>query len=176
MRPKDRKLRYPKIKDNIYTQLIAIKPSTDGKLDYYPCRVVLLDGRTIERVYVEEECPYIDIWGVYPEEDEQKNYISIDQIKSIEESPYRLPVRIANKIYKAGESGMGYCIFTLIMRNGDRLPYVTGNAVDFPNLPPGYSYKDIIDVLPHVGRENFQDKAESPYAREAEYWWCLYSK
>jgi len=173
-------VRYPKIQDVLYRKLIQIESSRDGKFSYYPCKVMLIDGKSIERAYVQEETSYINIWGIYPDEDKGKNYIPIAEVKDIEESPYRLAPKLANKIYMAGESGMGYCVFTLVMKNGDKLPFVTGGAVDFVDLPPEYSYNDIIDVLPHVGKEKLQDKEHRwinlPYTKDAKYWWCLYSK
>lgn len=85
----------------------------------------------------------------------------------------RLPARFANKIYDAHESGMGYFIFTLVMKDGRRLPFLTGNAVDFPNWPAGVSPADVVGVEPHAGREELAC-ADSATARVAESHWCLF--
>lgn len=173
-------MRYPKITDNLYKQLITIEPSIDGNFRYYPCRVILANGESVDKVYVEEENSYIDIWGIYPDEDPGKNFISIEQVKQIMETPYRLASILANKIYGAHETGMGYYVFTLVMKNGDKLPFVAGGALDFLDLPPNYSYEDIVDALPHIGKDKLQDKEhhwiKRPNTTEAKYWWCLYSK
>ena len=47
---------------------------------------------------------------------------------------------------------MGYEIFTMELRSGQTLVFVTGNVVDFPDLPEGVTTADILDVHPHEGR------------------------
>ena len=172
--------RYPTISDLLSEKLSNITPSQSGRMLYYPCQVTLSDDTKLDRVYVAEEQLYFKHWGVYPEDDRGKLDVSIAQVKYLRESPYRLPAELANKMYKHGESGMGYCIFTLIMRNGDRLPFLSGNAVDFVELPFTYLYKDIIDLLPGVGREKLQDEKGNwlypPHTSGDRYAWCLFSK
>jgi len=175
----EKKLRAPVINATLYNMLKQIEPSRDGDIAYYPCQVILNNGDTHDRVYVVEERTYIKHWGVYPEDDKGKRGISISQVDDIKESPYRLPVKLANKIYKAGESGMGYCVFTLVMKNGDHITFVTGNAVDFVDLDPKYSYRDIAGILPNKGIEKLQDKnhqwLNAPYTSGADYIWCLFN-
>jgi hypothetical protein len=66
----------------------------------------------------------------------------------------RLPAKLANKLHMAGESGMGYLLFTLSLKSGEKLVYVTGNYLfDFLDLPDGVTSNDIADVVPHEGRE-----------------------
>lgn len=62
---------------------------------------------------------------------------------------------------------MGYTIFTLKMKDGNRLPFLTGNAVDFIKLPKNYTINNIEDVLPHEGRK------ENPKSGD-EYYWSIY--
>jgi hypothetical protein len=62
---------------------------------------------------------------------------------------------------------MGYCVFTLVFSDGMRQPYIGGNAIDFVSLPAGMTADDIVDVLPHQGRD------DNPRAT-ADYSWCLY--
>ena len=88
-------------------------------------------------------------------------------------SPHRLPPAIADRLYVEGESGMGYTIFTLIMRDGSRLPRVTGNWVDFPALPNGVTTADVVDVLPHAGREHYRDRPVEP---APDYCWLFFPK
>ena len=106
---------YPPISNRLHKQLHAIEPSRDRWMEYKPCAVVRKDG---ERVYVADYAPYIRMWGVTPEEDQGKKCVAIQDVVKIEESPFRLPARFANQIYKAGESGMGYCIFTVQFDDG----------------------------------------------------------
>jgi hypothetical protein len=166
--------RYPPIPSDLREQLMAVPPSGDTSLEYRPCRVTLTDCRVVDRVYVMEQGMYVTWWGVWPDQDHGKSSVPIDAVVRIEESPTRLPVAIANRIYEAGESGMGYCVFTLELRDGRRLPFVTGNAVDFVDLPPGVKPSDIVTVFPHEGRDHFQGRTMAPHTRGAPYAWCLY--
>ncbi len=168
-------MRYPFLE-----KLIRITPSRDGLLEYYPCRVKLKNGEQFDRVIFAEEETYLNKWSNYPKGDSSKHFISIDLVSDLEESPYRLPASLANKMYESGESGMGYCIFTLVMKNGEKLPYVTGNIVDFPNLQQNYNYVDTVDLLPHIGREFLQDNEhhwlEKPYTNSADFKRCIFKK
>src|SRR6266850_1678737 len=73
----------------------TIAPSVNGKLEYYPCSVTLKDGRTLLCVYVMNAQSYIDVWGVWPQDDKGKHHVRIEDLVSIAESPLRLPVRLA---------------------------------------------------------------------------------
>jgi hypothetical protein len=79
-------------------------------------------------------------------------------------------------MYAAGESGMGYCIFTLVLADGRRLPYAVGNAVDFPNLPAGVTMDMVVDLLPHEGREAFAQRGARPTKTGAPYEWCVFRR
>lgn len=98
-------------------------------------------------------------------------WISPEVIDSVEESPFAIPAKIAQKIYDAGESGMGYQVFTLIFRDGSKQVFVTPNALDFPDLPDGYTSKEIVDALPHEGREEVR---VGRYRESAEFEFCFY--
>lgn len=66
----------------------------------------------------------------------------------------RMPARFARLIHDAGESGMGYHIYVVQLRDGTSFVHVAGNlAIDLVNLPLGYSSEDIVGVRPHEGRE-----------------------
>ena len=148
-------------------QLLRVTPSKDWSMEYRPCQVTLKNGETVDKVYVQEEQSYIKTWVVMPHEDPGKRYILIEDVIEIKESPSRLPPDLANKIYDAGESGMGYCLYKLILDDGHTIDTCTGNAVDFPPLPRGYTTRNIKDVLPHqASRKNF--------VNGPEYYWCLF--
>jgi hypothetical protein len=127
------------------------------------------DGAVLTCVYVVAEGPYIRNWGIYPQQDRGKSYISIGDVAALAESPIRLPAQFANRLYDAGESGMGYTIFTVIFADGSRQAYGTGGAVDFIRYPEGKGPGDVVDVLPHEGRNSAPMKCP-------EYYWCLFSE
>jgi hypothetical protein len=158
-----------KLSDKLRDDLSAITPSRDGDLTYWPCAARMNDGTVLVCVYVVPEGPYIKHWGVYPQQDRGKSHISVADVDALAESPRRLPARFANKLYESGESGMGYTIFTVVFADGSRQAYGTGNAVDFIRYPEGKGQSDVVDVLPHEGRN-----AEP--MRCPEYYWCLFSE
>lgn len=144
---------------------------------YRPCQVVLRTGEVVDRVYVSDARSYMNRFGSWPWEG-RESHIPVTEIAEIRPSPTRIPARFANKMYHAGESGMGYCVFTLVLRDGRRLPFVTtGNAVDFLNLPRGVSPAHIVDLLPHVGRDELHSEGRwtnDPHQQSAEFRWSLY--
>jgi len=155
--------------DKLRRDLDVISPSLDGVLTYWPCAARLRDGTKLVCVYVVEETNYIKVWGVYPEQNRHKSYVSVSDVSELAESPRRLPARFADKLYTHGESGMGYTIFTVLFKDGSRQAYVGGNAVDFVRYPEGKGASDVSDVLPGEGRN-----AEP--VRTPEFYWCLFSE
>lgn len=148
-------------------QLLKVIPSKDLTMEYRPCQVTLKNGDKLDNVYIQEEKSYLKIWGVMPDEDSGKGYVLIEDVTEIKESPNRLRPELANKIYNAGESGMGYCLYKLVLDNGQTIDVGVGNAVDFVPLPEGLTTKNIKDVLPHqASRKNF--------VNGPEYYWCLF--
>lgn len=158
----------PRLSPAIEKSLESIEPSRCGVMRYFPCSVVLKDGRKLDCVYLVSQTHYIRYWGVYPEDDPGKSNVMLQDVETVTESPYRLPASIANAIYENGESGMGYIIFTLVFADRSKQPYLTGNAVDFVDYPEGKNTNDIVEVLPHVGRDSH------PWPGR-QYYWCLYS-
>jgi hypothetical protein len=167
--PWHEKQHIPKLPDKLRDDLSAITPSRDGDLTYWPCAARMKDETVLICVYLVPEGPYIKHWGVYPQQDRGKSYISLLDVDALAESPRRLPAQFANKLYMSGESGMGYTIFTVIFADGSRQAYGTGNAVDFIRYPEGKGLSDVVDVLPHEGRN--AEPVSSP-----EYYWCLFSE
>jgi hypothetical protein len=161
--------RYPPLPEFIREALNNIEPSGDSELLYYPCRVTLKNGETLDTVYIEPEKPYFRAWGVYPEDDRAKRWIRIEDVAEVMDSPTRLPARFANEIYRNGESGMGYTIFTVVFANGSRQACVSGNAVDFIRYPIGKRPADVTEVIPHEGRNSQPIMAP-------QWYWCLHSE
>jgi hypothetical protein len=89
-------------------------------------------------------------------------------VRSLKSSPSRLPAKFANQIYDAGESGMGYTIFTVEFEDGSRQAYSAGNAVDFVQYPSGQTESSVVGVVPHIGR------GEPSMKSAPGYFWCLY--
>lgn len=161
--------RYAQHPAHISEALQEITPSDGGSITYYPCKVTLKDARIFHAVYIEPEKPYFRVWGVYPEDDKGKQSLRIEEVELVEESQKRLPPQFANEVYRSGESGMGYTIFTVVFSDGLRQAYVTGNAVDFITYPEGKGPQNVVSVEPHVGRN------ENPL-RAPQWFWCLYSE
>jgi hypothetical protein len=162
--------RYPKLSAALQEQLFAVPPSIDGELRYRPCRLVLQNGAVVDRAFVQDAPTYIRHWGVWPEDDKGKQAVALATVARIEPSPDRLPAHIATRLYEAGESGMGYCVFTLMLRDGRHLGCVTGNAVDFVSLPADVRPSDIVDVQPGAGPRDGSGLGSAKYA------WCLYEQ
>jgi hypothetical protein len=151
-------------------ELLSVEPSLDHGLEYRPCLVTLDDGRERDFVYVCAAEPWFDHWGVDPEDDTGKRSVPIGCVVKVRDSPSRLPARLANKMYRAGESAMGGCFFQLVLSDGRTLAVETGNAVDFLDWPSGVGPTDVIDLVPHAGR------LEQGHIRNAPYAWCLFDE
>jgi hypothetical protein len=157
---------YPELPSELRAQLRNV-PVSGGF--YHPCDVTLRDGRTVERVYVVPAERYITEWGVWPEEDQAKSQIDLSDVAGLLDSRSRLPTKFANELYHAGESGMGYTIFTVKFKDGSSLATYTGNAVDFIRYPEGQTPETVRKVIPHLGRD------DPSLSAGPDYHWCLYS-
>lgn len=129
------------------------------------------DGTAESRVYVVEPLGYIREWGVWPWQDTGKRWIPAERIRSIRSSPLRLPPHFANALSSAGESGMGYCAFSVDLRDGRRLFFVTGNAVDFPCWPYGVKPIDVVAVHPHDRHPDHRHLSPRIDELGAQYTW-----
>ena len=152
-----------------------IKPSVDLKdtshaITYYPCGVKLIDNKTIECICFVDHEVYNRHWAD-TFDDRPFLFIDIADIQDIFESKYRLPAELAQKIYDNGEAGMGYFLFRVVMKNGKRFTYATGDLVDFIEPPLNYSIKDIVDVTIDGDFSDYYQKKE--YLSEKDYYWCL---
>ena len=134
--------------------LRRIIPSVDGEFKNYPCRGTLRDGAVIERLGIIESAYDVD----FP--------VSVRDLASVEESPFRIPAHLANKAYSAGETGMSYYAFALILDTGERLEYVIGRPlIDFPELPGNVTKDNIVDLIPY----RHSDKLPASYGTTEEY-------
>jgi hypothetical protein len=166
--PRDRT--YPDLSPGLADQLDRVPgaearwPSARIYLVYKPCILTLLDGTVLDRVYVQNATDYINIWGVWPDEDRGKTAVDILQVTRIASSPTRLPPLIAEAIYLHGETRMGGTEFTLAFSDGNRQDYITGNAVDWVPYPEGKGPRDVVGVTYGAigGLEGLN------------YAWCLY--
>jgi hypothetical protein len=161
----------PPLSPVLAEQLTRVPASHDGDLAYAPCTVRLRSGEVLPRVCMVEESAFTRKWGIDP----KRHFLSPNEVEAIEESPHRLPAPLADEIYAAGESGMGYVVFTVVLRDGTRLPFLTGNSVDFPDWPPGIDPRDAVSAEPHVGRERLGGADRAPHTGAAQAVWCLYS-
>ena len=159
---------YPPLPDHLRKQWEAILPSA-SQVQYRPCSATLNTGAVYPCVYVLEAQKYIDVWGVWPEDDPCKDHIRVDELASLSESPFRLPTAFANQLYRAGETGKGYSVFTLVFADGGQVPIGgSSNAIDFVALPDGRRMADIVRVVPHAGRD------QRPIQAQPAYHWCLF--
>jgi hypothetical protein len=158
---------YPALSDQLRRQWNAIDPSVSQTLEYRPCSAALKSGLVHPCVYVVDAQAYINTWGVWPEDDTGKTSIRVEDVSSLSESPFRLPRAFANELYRAGESGMGYTVFTLVFSDHSEIAVVGGNAIDFVPLPEGKTARDIVRVVAHKGRD--RNPVSSP-----KYSWCLF--
>jgi hypothetical protein len=107
-------------------------------------------------------------WGGYPEDDPGKRWIPVEHVLSLRESPSRLPAKFADKLYKSGESGMGFVVFAVRFSDSSQKAFIAGDAVDFINYPAGKGANNVVNVVPHAGRD--AKPVQSP-----EHFWCLFS-
>ncbi len=106
---------YPPLSLELAAQLDSISITTHTGVTYRPCRVSLLDGKFLDCVFLVDAQEYIKVWGMWPDQDEDKGEVLIGDVVRIEPSPYCLPARFAQRLYDAGESGMGHVQFEIVV-------------------------------------------------------------
>lgn len=146
---------YPELSDPLREQLARV-PSAyapDSRREFRPCSAHLKDGSVIPRLYPVQaaELSYVQEW---PSKETDPSLVLANEIEYLEDSPYRTPSGYARLLYQAGESGMGWTVFTVVFKNGYRQVYVTGQRYDFLEYPKGLGPGDIVDILPHEGRKH----------------------
>jgi hypothetical protein len=159
---------YPKLPNHLKQKWNKIPPSHGAAKNARPCMAILDDGAIVDAVYVVHAQDYISLWGNWPKDDKGKREIDISRVRKLKESPNRLPLKFAEVLYQAGESNMGGLIFTIIFKDNSKQVYGTGNAIDFLKLPKGKVMDDIVEVLPHEGRQS------TDLLTTLDYYWCLF--
>lgn len=148
--------------------LKRVSPSKDRDTFYYPCSARMKDGTEFPYVYFVEAQSWLSDWAPLPNTGLGEHHLDVRDVAELRECPDRLPPAFANRLYEAGESGMGYAIFTLCFSDGSRAAYCSGNAVDFVIYPEGKSAADVIDIIPHEGKED-------PNLHQApDHRWCIF--
>lgn len=157
--------KFPLITRALAAELKAIEPSITKHTKLFPCLATLTDGRQIDGVYMIDAGAFLKI-------DDLSNgtVLPLSRIAHIENSPTRLPAKIANQIYRAGEYGMGYYVFTLVFDDGSHLPCRTGDLVDFLDLPHSFADHKVVRALPHVGQKVMPPG--KPQGHSAAAVWC----
>ena len=160
-----KELEYPLITKPLAAELKLIEPSIRKHVKLYPCLATLTDGRQLDGVYMIAASDFLKM-----DEPESRTVLPLGRIAHIEESPTRLPAKLANKIYRSGESAMGYYLFTLVFNDGAQLPCRTSDSVDFIDLPRSFAERKIVNVLPHVGQKVVP--SGKPQGHGAAAVWC----
>jgi hypothetical protein len=155
----------------VQQQLDRIEPSMHApEALLYPCSARLKDGTVISCVYFVEPAIFRRLFlHDRPEDMPDMHWFYADQVASIEESPARLPAPFASEIYRAGQSGMGYFVFTVVFSRWSNREYVTG-LPDFIDYPRGKGPLSVKSVLPHVGRRISKLVLHLPIH------WCIFSR
>ncbi|MCZ6779612.1 MAG: hypothetical protein O7F16_11700 [Acidobacteria bacterium] len=166
----------PTLSRPLWRRLRRVRSSRDGSLDLRPCRVLLRDGRWLDRVYLVEEVPYLRQWKIHPKKDPSRRDLPLDSIVDVDDSPTRLPARFATRLYRAGESWQRFTVFTLVLENGRRLPYLMGHFLDFPQWPDDVTPELVTGVIPHEAPDEFRSRTPSPHQAAAPHRWCLYRR
>ena len=123
--------------DKFLSALASITPSrTPAAEAFWPCSLILADGRKVPRALCRQNARWSD----------KGAWINPESVVTVSASPFRLPAKLANKLYAAGETGMGYLIYVLTLRSGQTIVCASGGIVDFPSLPSGITTEDMIDV------------------------------
>jgi hypothetical protein len=144
-----------------------IEPSEiEPGMRLYPCSARLDDGTVQKCIYFVARETSKRLFGQErPEDIPGFPWVSPEEIASVAESPFRLPARFANQIYRAGESRMGCYIFTLVFSAWCKRHYLVGGFVDFLLFPRGRTPLEIREVLLHRGA-----KRSTPVP---PYKWCI---
>ena len=159
----------PPLRPDLATQLTLVRPSVSLRgFEYRPCEVEMSDGSINSYVYVADSVSYFPEWGVDPEDYPGKSSVSVEDIASIKESPYRLPPSIATEVlHRPG--GMEKTGGFYLRLKGDRYLHCnTGDAVDFLEWPEGVTPSQVTELLdgPVYGQ-----RLE---ASGAKFWWALF--
>jgi len=160
----------PELGAVLQSQLALIEPSVTLFGDYaFPCAAMLKDGTLLNCVYFVPATVFRRRSGSDRPSGPGVLWVSLQDVASIHQSPARLPARFANELYKTGESGMDYYVFTVQFSWWRSCEYVTP-YVDFIDYPQGKGPLDIRRVLPHVG-----NRKVAPPKSQLKIYWCVFA-
>lgn len=127
--------------ENLWSSLKAIPaPSYPTKVSpHRPASVVLKSGDRLDAVCFLDEITFFGFWGY----DSSKSFVPVSDIESIAPSPLQMPTKVANKIYKAGETRMGGTDAVLYLKGRRNVRCIFGGVVDFVRLPEPYRASDV---------------------------------
>jgi hypothetical protein len=132
-----------------------------------------LDGGEVEEcvLYVTEEDAWEDsfLYDLFHPE----SFLKLSEVKSIFESPHKLPVHIEEEMNEVGETHMGGMVVNFILRDGSKFEHSSGSAnLAFISTPEGCSPDDIVDV------ELSRDATFVPAGislKGPSYKWCVFN-
>lgn len=152
---------------HVQVALSQIEPSITMGLRHWPCDIELVGGRIEERVILTTPGAVgIDSRG------SEVLRLAADEIVMVRNHRDRLPPKLANRLYARGESGMGYFIFAVKLRDGRELPFFTGDIVDFPNWPPGVHASDVVKLCKDEPRA-LRDREVTEHEETRPHRWCV---
>jgi hypothetical protein len=133
----------------------------------------LNSGERLECVYFAEAAPYIQTWGVWPEDDRGKRFVDWRQVRTVMPSRQALPKALWAG---GGEYAMGAMAFELEFSDGAKYSCATGNAIDFLTLPDGRLASEVVG-LKHITRSDVAaGRVAAPRFCGADYHWCLFGE
>ena len=162
-----------KLSVKLKKELELIIPYSEFETDYYPCDVLMKNGKMKKNVIIVEAQQYINIWGMWPKDDNHKREIKLSDVKSIKTAQNRMPIQIENQLQYIEETGMGYHLFFLKLNSERKLLAQTGNIKFFLNLGENILASDISEILPFDRSVDFD---VMPEIFESNYYWCIYSR
>jgi hypothetical protein len=143
-----------KLSERHYQRLKLIDPSWYSGWPVFPAKVTLKCGTVLDSVAF--------IAGEWPWRHHDWTRVQIDDISEIEESQFRLPSKVVEKIKRFGEAYMGGVLARLEFADGTHqdVSYLSEGPMDFICLPPGKKGADVIDVksrseVPDFGAAQF---------------------
>jgi len=138
----------------ICQQVLSIEPGAmPSGARVFPCSVELFDGKTVDCVYVLSSADFRRLGLDEVSGGGDTRWIKPEAVRSVKESPSRLPANFARELSRAGESGMGYWAFTVTFSWWRRREYVQP-FIDFIEYPRGLGPADVRSVKPHQGKRD----------------------
>jgi len=122
------------------------------------------EQRKIIEEYLAHPEKFVLAEDAYDDDRPKHEYLDVEQIVRISESPDRLPVAVSRKLLDAGETGMGYYCFELTVEDGRRLTVFSQSFPCFVDLPDEIRPNMIVDGAPLARGMTEFDCGELPYA------------